>query len=373
MASSTVSRGESLSCTNPKLDIETKQGSPGAHINVYSLEYIIWDTSSGSDIQVHPPSGRATADVDNDCPTGNRLSTGHYVADWDIPVDEALGEHRIDWFVKRIAASTELAFPFCFSVLPEVAGLFATTYASVTDIRDAGITVAQADNDRVEFLLDLASRKVDEYTGRVFVPASKTLLIDGTGGRAVLLEEPIISIEELRLVNDPFSSNPDGDLVDTDLYKVYNRHLTQNLRIPDDRDNPRVEFIHGNDVAGRDFVAPRNGLLTPSYFPRGVQNVSLKGVFGYTDYDGGAVGVTPSLIRHLTILLTVQMVPKAGDTDARLRRILRNELKRERTRDQEYETHSPGDIPRASIWFTGDPEMDAILTRFKRPIMIGSA
>jgi hypothetical protein len=357
-----LARGQSSDCSNPVLDLFTQVN--GVLVDVAVLSFQIFDVSDPgkqlAPVQVYPAAAgaRAPVDVATLCPAGDKLSTGHFVARWTPPIDEAIGTHEIRWFFRLTPTSPEQTFREEFEVLVEVAGFAATGYASVSDLRDEGITTADASDARLQRLIALASRYVERVTGRFFEPRAQTLRIDGAGGRVLALGHPIIGIDAVLIDSNPFSP---GDLaVDPDLFRVYNRHLTQGMLLPDDRDHPRLELVHEEDVhlgLGR--------LL----WPRGQQNVEVRGVFGYTEPDGSPTGRTPELIRHATKLLVMRELPRLGDADRREDAQRRWRLTSERTRDQSYTLEAL----RLHGEFTGDPEIDNILVAFVRPADFGAA
>jgi hypothetical protein len=67
------------------------------------------------------------------------------------------------------------------------------------------------------------------------------------------------------------------DEVDLDDVEVYNRHLSQGLVDPDDRESPKI-VVNVSDIAKIGFI---------DYWPRGNQNIQVQGVFGYTDPAAG--------------------------------------------------------------------------------------
>jgi hypothetical protein len=353
-----LARNQASSCANPTLDLFTQVN--GVLVDVAALEFQIFDVSDPgkqqSPVQVHPATvgARAPVDVATLCPGGGKLSTGHFVARWTPPVNEAIGTHEIRWFFRLTPSSPEQAFREEFEVLVEVAGFSGTGYAFVSDLRAEGISVAQASDARLQSLIALASRYIERMTGRFFEPRPQTLSLDGSGGRALLIGQPIIGVDAVAVDSSPFSP---ADLdVDASLFRVYNRHLTQGLLLPDDRDNPKIEL----------FAADAVGNLT---WPKGSQNVRVSGVFGYTEPDGSPSGRTPELIRHATKLLVMRELPLLGDVDQREDAQRRFRITSERTRDQSYTLEAL----RLHGSFTGDPEIDNVLAAYQRPPDLGAA
>jgi hypothetical protein len=109
--------------------------------------------------------------------------------------------------------------------------------------------------------------------------------------------------------------------------------------------------------------------LSSLVWPRGQQNVTVQGIFGYTEPDGSPTGRTPELIRHATKLLVLRELPLLADIDAREDAQKRYRLTSERTRDQSYTLEAL----RLHGAFTGDPAIDNILVAFARPPDFGAA
>lgn len=239
-------------------------------------------------------------------------------------------------------------------------------YASIADFRAEGVTPAAASDARLEALIGLASEYIERVTGRFFDARELTLTLDGTGGRSLLLGHPIVRVSEVFIELSVFS--PGDVAVDTALYRVYNRHLTQGLLLPDDRDNPKLEFIHSSDLLGIRIERPVLS-LSSLIWPRGQQNVIVRGVFGFTERDGSPTGRTPRLIQHLTMLLVVRELAPLTDVAARDEAMKRWRITSERTRDQSYTLEAL----RLTGAFTGDPTIDGILVSFVRPPDLGAA
>lgn len=209
-------------------------------------------------------------------------------------------------------------------------------YATVADLRAEGVTVAQADDARLEALIDDATAEIDRVTGWFFEPRALTLTLDGRGAPTLELPAPPIRLDRVAIDGADISLSAD-------------------------------ELIVVGAPVDPGFDAPR---LTRRFgrFPRGYGNVVIEGLFGYTEPDGTAEGRTPPAITRACILLVLRWLhPLADDGgfDARNRwRIIE-----ERTRDQSYKLDRPG----SGGGPTGDPELDAILLSYRRPAPMGAA
>ncbi len=349
----------------------------GVLTDVAALSYQIWDNTTGTPVQVYPDAfgGKQPVNVAAACPTGDKLGTGHYVARWDVPDTAPVGTWQVRWYIQLTLSVAEQTYIEDFEVLPEVVG--SGTYPSqdyclVADMREEGVPVSVSDS-LIAKRITLASRFIEAATRRFFYPKEKTVKLDGRGGPKLLLQDPIIAIEEVRFEVSPLYPS-EFTLVENDIIRVYNRHLSQGLTEPDDRNNPRIELFNPA------WVRPLGGghtLLTALNFPRGQQNVQVKGVFGYTDPDPDATntqGKTPDLIRHACKLLVMKELAKMSNVSARFDARNRFKLTSERTRDQAYTLGGNGSAAGGLVGasFTGDPEIDHILAYYQRPPAMGA-
>ncbi len=361
-----LARLQSSSASNPALDLFVAVN--GELSDAYIVEFQIFDKTSSSPVQVYPvtPGDRQAVNL-NLTPVGEKLETGHYFAAYTVPSDANLGTFEVRWFFKYTSLSAEQSFYEEFTVVEEMTAGGAApllSYATIADMRDEGVPTSVADALLAKRLL-LASRFVEAATKRFFYPKAMTITVDGRGGPKVLLDDPIISVSEVLFDTTPWA--PSATMIDLDMLRVYNRHLTEGLLSPDDRNNPKIEIFTPAAMLNH-YGAART--YTSLVFPRGQRNVTITGVFGYTDPDGTATGKTPDLIVHVTKLLVMRELDKMSKTAARFDRHARHRLTSERTRDQAYTLEGLGT---AKGYFTGDPEIDNILAYYQRPPALGAA
>jgi hypothetical protein len=367
-----LARGRASDSNNPVLDIYTQ--SNGMLADVAALSFQVFDVSDPgkqlNPVQVYPTQAgtRAPVDVADLWPAGDKLSTGHFVARWSPPMDAAIGTYEIHWFFQLSQGSPEETFREDFEVLAEVVGSSSTGYAFVSDLRDEGVSASDASDRRVQRLISLASAYIDKVTGRFFAPRAMTLTVDGSGGRIQLLGHPIIAINSVKMFVGMFAEFGVLPVIPS-FFRVYNRHITQGLLEPDDRDDPKLQFFHWSDLLGVHATpAGHLGLGSLVWLP-GVQNIVIDGVFGYTDPDDSTTGRTPELIRHVTKLVVLREFPRLMDITRREERQKRWRLVSERTRDQQYNLEAL----KLTGSFTGDPEIDNILVAYLRPAQAGAA
>ena len=339
-----IERDETSDCTNPKIDVTCRIN--GVLTDPYSLEYIIYErvTSAPALVQVYPPTGRATVDL-NDCPVGHRIGSGNFVAEWTVPSAEPIGIHEIHWFYKESVAHPEKTEAFEFAVTLPASLTPDDLYVSVQDIRDEGITVSELSDDRALALTTGWQAWFDSMTGQWFNRKELTLQFDGNGSRVLWLPVPIIELTAL-YINDDFN-NP----VDTSYYTVYNRYYPE-----DDRKNPRIKMKRrtSDDI----FSA-----VSDYKFNVGDLNQQLVGAFGYVDQDGS----TPHLVKRaiMQLIIATMEIYADGDLDAmRSGRVIEEVTDRHRI---EY-ANLYDDI---MAWNpTGLSDVDLALRMYRRPATI---
>jgi len=361
-----LARGESSTQGDPVLDLWTAVGNPAVLTDVALLRFRVYDISTpakrGTPVQVHPGTLGDWEDLDpvNDAPTGHRLGTGHNYAPYTVPLDEAIGDHKIVWEFQHSAVSPWETLSEEFYVAEGTIPT-ADTYCGVSCLRAEGYTDPPFTDARIDMLIALATRYIDKVTGRWFTPRtfddSGRFRADGKDSRTLHLEVPIIRLDKLYIENQGLVS---GDLteIDLDAVRVYNRHVS-GMTQPDDRENPKLSFIQT-----RAMQIHAEGLFpAPRVFPLGRLNVQIEGVFGYTDPDGSPFGCTPLLIQQVCCRLVARDLLLDSDACEKL-----NVKQKYRIiSDKEGSTT----VKLQNLWlkgaFTGDPEIDNVLMAFKRP------
>lgn len=186
------------------------------------------------------------------------------------------------------------------------------SYCSIKDVRDEGFATCDFPDRRVQKAVRDATKFIDKVTGRWFEPRDLTVVIDWQGEKDISLEAPIIAIEELRFV---FLDGTLGDPFTATDFVVYNRHVREGLITSrdDDREDPKIGFL---------FVRPN--LLVPRVTPitlrevvtTRVQNIQIKGTFGYTEPTfGRARSIGTGVGDAITAPNTIKMVNANFDAD----------------------------------------------------------
>lgn len=285
-------RGETSDCTNPKLDVFTKVSGVAADVAELSFQIFEKVTTPNTPIQVYPAvSGdRQSVDVSTLCPSGGKITTGHYHADYTVPLSAPIGIHEIRWFFRRLLTDPEQQFFEEFSVLAGVVASSEDTYTSVADIRALGINVDPPTDQQIQNAICLWQSFIDRATRQWFRPVSVTLEVDGTDSDALHFGVPIISIDSLRI------NNSDTDLP-VERYKVYNG----SHGLGTGRKNPRIKLV--DEFSDQRDIFTASGRRGRNIFRKGRQNQRIVGTFGCVEDDGVS---PPPLIKHALEKLVVE-------------------------------------------------------------------
>jgi len=267
----------------------------GVLTDAFLLQFRIHDISAGlPGTQVFPLPDGTFEDVTSNL--GHFAAGSYYAFDgtnnfgWTPGVGANLGTYRIEW-QWRITSGAALQSGFeDFEIVSSLPGPGpgGTSYCSVQDIRDAGLTdlAAYPDAD-VLAAINLWQAFLERACRQWFAAKTIVLSVDGTDSDTLHFGVPIISIEYLKL-------NDSSEILDASNYRVYN-----GTSYPDDRRNPRIKLRSLDDMADI-YTAPiSSGRLR---FRKGRQNQEIKGVFGFVEEDGS----TPALISRALCKLVIE-------------------------------------------------------------------
>lgn len=365
-----LARGQSSDQNDPILDLWIQFA--GTLEDVSGLRWEVYDKTAS------PPtlSDAGTVDLVND-----RIGVGHYFARYTVDNAESLGLHSIRWLMQREALGPEVSFEFDFDVLESRFYAARPMYGLISDARAIGISDTVANDQILLQLLLVASEQIDRFTSRTFGARGKVISVDGRGTPDLLLGEPIIGLEKIEVVSRDFNVDR---VIQTELpdLGIYNRHLSQGLTDPDDRDNPKVSFFRVADYLGHQRQVRHANVFPDFIWTFGQQNVKLYGVFGYTDPNGSPQGDVPLLIRRACALLAARDLGQdpqiGGGSSMGGTSKPAGPIVEERTRDQSVKYASPGGgssgLGGAGPGpFTGDPVIDNILLMYSRPATLGAA
>lgn len=332
------------------------QNVQGILTDVFAASFQIWNADLSTQIFPSTPGLKTSLAV-----TGaDRVGVGRWNATWvsAAQAETAATLFNIRWFLTPVSGDAEVSFDQEFEMsLAPYRGPF---YCFVSDLRAEGLDVSVTDA-QAQARIVFASRYVEWLTGRTFAPTYRVLEVDGTGGRALLLNEPIVAIEKVvGSYASVFTSTT--DVIALSSLKVFNRHLRQKLVDPDDRDAPKLEFLHGDDQWGR--VETRSVFADHVLWSTGVRNVQLTGIFGYTEGDTSYTGHTPDMIRQATKMLVFDNLRSLASGGF----VVTGPITKERTRDQEVNYAA---LRSTSI--TGNRAIDMILVGFRRLPHMGAA
>lgn len=154
-------RGETVDCSNPKLDVFFRRS--GVAQDMAELEFQIFDIADElNPIQVFPVvvGTKEPVDVSNDCPIGGRLGTGHYVAAYTVDGAATLGPYEIRWFYRYLLTSPIEIFAeqFEIALIDASAG---PDPANVAAFKARFPELAGTSNELIQIVLDEAETTIN--------------------------------------------------------------------------------------------------------------------------------------------------------------------------------------------------------------------
>lgn len=196
-------------------------------------------------------------------------------------------------------------------------------YVELSDIRDEGVTTEEAEDTRVESLIDMAEQYFEKMTGQHFYEKTMTMTLYSRDSKRLFLPVHIITCDSITI---------EGETIDPEYYEVYNRYM------PDDRENPKIVF---------DFKIKEG------------HKVEIDGSFGYVQEDK----TTPEPVKYAIKKLVIHEVPILTDTDGQEAK-KRGRIISEKNDKYEYELSELN--LREDL--TGDPEIDTRIINYQAPI-----
>jgi hypothetical protein len=262
------------------------------------------------------------------------------------------------WYKSSFFNSSTLAES---SLSDAIHGSVEPLYIDVDDLRAEGFVIPPGGDEeaRALELIKTYQQIVDGITGNFFIPRQLTLDVDGRDVSLLQLPYAIISISAM-YINGDFEN-----AVDPSRYVVYDGRGGEDGR--DDRRNPRIKLVSEEQsiFAGVGPVA-----RTGAVFLIGEKNQRVVGTFGFVE----STGCTPYPIK----LAMKRLVARAysnplgggggggGGGSFASGPVVEEETDRHR---REWGDAASG----SKMWpvsGTGDLEVDLILARYKRPILV---
>lgn len=289
---------------------------------------------------------------------GAKVSKGIYFAydttdGWQVPAAQAEGLYRIDWRYNVSGGTSVLSYSRKFAIVGAALGLDYWTYVSAYDIRTIeGVPVTELSDSRMMNLIERAQQYIEEITGQVFRPVSRTFRVDGDGSKAIRLSTPVIGIDNVK-------ANHSAQSLSEASYRVYTISMfSDEPSIPgrDWRKDPKISFrpefqsspFNIGGIFGSSFSARK---FNPSTLGH-----EISGLFGFLE----PTGTTPRLITQAGTMLVLNNAPAisvgaAGGSSA-------GGITRERTDRHEVEYAG---VPILSSSLATTTEVEDILMLYK--------
>lgn len=230
-------------------------------------------------------------------------------------------------------------------------------YIDVDDLRAEGLTIPAggAEEARALDLIRTYQQIVDGITGNFFIPRQLTLDVDGRGVSLLQLPYAIVSVSAVYA-----NSNFDVAL-DPESYVVYDGRGGEDGR--DDRRNPRIKMVTEEQSV---FAGTGSVGRTGAIFEIGEKNQRVEGTFGFVESDGCTPGPIRLVMKRLVIRAYRNPLGSSSGASFASGPVVEEETDRHR---REWGDASSA----AKVWpvtGTGDLEVDLILARYKRPIVV---
>lgn len=192
-------------------------------------------------------------------------------------------------------------------------------YLDIWELRESGLSEQKVPDGWAQSLIEQASSLIDEWTGWHFDARYKSIKLDGNGRTELDLPLPIVSLASVKV---------DGNPVPVHEIVVYSDG--------EDRFDPRIYLRWG--------------------WPKGRRNVEIAGEWGFVEEDGSP----PAAIRQACKLLVFWLLKSPDE-----RRMVSQESAEGAQVIYQQDRRFSG--------FSGNPEIDNLLIRYRRPLVVGLA
>lgn len=354
-------KGEASSVANPVLQLFCRSG--GFLTDLFSGTFKIDDIHSSA-------VALANKVVSTAFGPAHKLGTGRYVIPTGGTSAWNYGTHRVTCAYRMTNGGPDFTQAFDFEILDPADWASSAAYIGYLSTRRAWQDTYAASTVAVQTLhrqIAEVSRRIEAWTGRWFEPRYVKLKKTGEQDPALILNQPIIAIEDIYAVWQT-TTGEDAYKYEQYLYKVYNRHL-DGFAEEDDRILPKIELtdVDGTIVEVSDFA-----------WPYGNQNIELRGAFGWTDPEFDPtnsqvlVGQTPIDIGRACGAMIARM-----NEDPTLTSVMTwspGSVSSIRTRDQSVSFGRGGGAGGSggASEPSGDPLVDAILVKYCQPMGVGA-
>ena len=359
-----LTQGEQSTLVNPTLQLICRSG--GFLADLVAGTFIVEDIKSAGAAATTKVASTPFATLTH------KIGTGRYAILTGDTSAWSLGTHRVRCAYQMAAAGPTYYQNIEFEILESgdwPTGNSYVGYLSTRRALDSGYVPSTVTRQELHNHICEVSRRIEQWTGRWFDPRYLTFKKKGRGMPALLLQHPIIAIEDIYAIWQT-TSGQDSYKYEQYLYRVYNRHL-EGFYETDDRKHPKIDLtdVDGTIVKVKNFA-----------WPYGNQNIQVQGVFGYTDPEFDAtsgevlIGTTPLDIGRVVGSMIARIIEDPTLTS--LMSWSPGSIKSMRTRDQSVtfggggSAASGGTIMNAS--FTGDPLLDNILAKYCRPFAVSA-
>ena len=249
--------------------------------------------------QVHPQNDYIEAK------TAGRFAKGCYYAisecsgeGWVVPADATIGQWTIEWKWRINASDAWQTFTLPFDVVASRDAVAGTGFSgfpyrtpiSPLRVRSEGLTALQADDARVEELIEEAQTYIELACRQFFRPERQVIKLDGTHSERLFLNLPIVGVDEVRANRSTASASQASLAVN---FARIDRQVPVTIK-PDPRRNPSISYRASDSIYSGTYPAG----ATP-VFVAGRLNQVVEGVFGFLEANGRV----PKLIQRAALLL----------------------------------------------------------------------